>query len=478
MRSSFHSLIAAIVVFLAYPVFADTFEVGPGLAYENIGDVPWEDMGAGDLVLIHWRAQPYKEKWIIGALGTEQDPFIVRGVPNASGDLPVIDGRDATTRSQLNFWNEDRGVIKFGDGNTPSTNPTWVIIENLDIRSGRAPYQFTGRDGLSTYTENCAAIYLAACSNITIRNCILRDSGNGLFSAHTASDITVEGCRIYDNGIEGSYYMHNNYTEAFGITFQYNYFGPLRTGCDGNNLKDRSAGTVIRYNWIEGGNRQLDLVDSDYASFYNDPLYSSTYVYGNILIEPDNAGNSQIVHYGGDSGDTVRYRKGTLYFYNNTVVSTRSGNTTLFRLSTNEESCDCRNNIVYVTDTGNRLAMLDGNGVLHLRNNWFKMDWRDSHSSLDGEVHDDGGLVTGTSPGFVAEGSQDFHLQSGSDCENAGTSQHANVLPDHNPVSQYVKHQAIEPRPADVTFDIGAYELGEPDLVAPKAPTGLTVQAP
>ena len=66
----------------------------------------------------------------------------------------------------------------------------------------------------------------------------------------------------------------------------------------------------------------------------NDPRYRETHVYGNILIEPDGAGNSQIVHYGGDSGTTEEYRKGDLYFYNNTVISTRSGNTTLVRLST------------------------------------------------------------------------------------------------------------------------------------------------
>ena len=60
----------------------------------------------------------------------------------------------------------------------------------------------------------------------------------------------------------------------------------------------------------------------------NDPGYRKTFVYGNILIEPEGAGNSQIVHYGGDSGDASIYRKGTLYSYNNTVVSTRTGNTT------------------------------------------------------------------------------------------------------------------------------------------------------
>ena len=142
------------------------------------------------------------------------------------------------------------------------------------------------------------------------------------------------------------------------LTFQYNRYGSLREGCRGNNLKDRSAGLVVRYNWIEGGNRQLDLVDAGGNSpLQKDPRYREAYVYGNILIEPDGAGNNQIVHYGGDSRNSDSYRKGTLYFYNNTVVSTRSGNTTLLRLSTNDERAECWNNVVYVTADGSRLAM-------------------------------------------------------------------------------------------------------------------------
>ena len=108
------------------------------------------------------------------------------------------------------------------------------------------------------------------------------------------------------------------------------------------------AGLIVRNNWIESGNRQLDLVDAeDSQTLVNHPNYHTTYVYGNILIEPDNAGNSQIMHYGGDSGTTADYRKGELYFYNNTVISTRSGNTTLVRLSTEDETCKAFNNIIY-----------------------------------------------------------------------------------------------------------------------------------
>lgn len=446
-------------VFLSHavPVLATTYEVGPGKTYANIGDAPWESMGAGDLVLIHWRDTPYQEKWVIAVQGTEQQPFTVRGVPNANGELPVIDGRNATTRGSINFWSEARGVVKIGGANIPAVDePSWIVVENLDIRSGRTPYQFAGRNGLTDYANNTAALYVENGRNIILRNCTLRDCGNGLFVAQATRDMLIEGCRIYDNGIEGSIYEHNTYTAAIGIVYQFNYLGPLRTGCLGNNLKDRSAGLIVRNNWIESGNRQLDLVDAeDSSEIVNDPGYRKTFVYGNVLIEPDNAGNSQILHYGGDSGDASIYRKGTLYFYHNTVISTRTGNTTLLRLSTNDETCDCRNNIVWTSAPGTSLALLDQTGVLHLSHNWLKTNWTGSHSGLMGTIHDDGGNLAGEAPGFANAGTQDFHIAPSSPCSNAGAALHQDAYP---VLFQYKKHQTYEPRLSDGKPDMGAFE--------------------
>ncbi|HVF89880.1 MAG TPA: right-handed parallel beta-helix repeat-containing protein, partial [Blastocatellia bacterium] len=285
---------------------AATFEVGPGKTYLNIGDVPWESLQAGDTVLINWRSTPYKEKWVICRQGTSAAPITVRGVAGPAGELPVVDGNGATTRPALNYWNEARGVIKIGGANVPSdTTPSHITIENLDIRSARPPYTFTSAGGASqVYSDNASTIYIEKGENITVRNCILHDAGNGFFVASSddlaSRDILVEGNHIYDNGIVNSIFHHNNYTAAIGITFQYNFFGPLRAGCPGNNLKDRSAGLAVRYNWIDGGNRQLDLVDGEDSSLIrNEPRYGETHVYGNILIERPGTDNRQIVHYGG-----------------------------------------------------------------------------------------------------------------------------------------------------------------------------------
>ena len=45
-------------------VNAAVYEVGSAKGLSNIGSVPWEALVAGDVVRIHWRAQPYHEKWV------------------------------------------------------------------------------------------------------------------------------------------------------------------------------------------------------------------------------------------------------------------------------------------------------------------------------------------------------------------------------------------------------------------------------
>ena len=457
---------AFLFLFALTGVSAAVYEVKPNTPLDTIAEVPWATLQPGDTVLIYWKPTAYKEKWVICRQGTATAPITVRGVPNASGDLPVIDGNGATTPGGLNFWSEQRGVIKIGGANVPAdTMPKYITIENLEIRSAHPNYQFTDDVGATqSYSSAASSIFVEKGENITIRNNKLHDSANGFFVASSdetvSRSILVEGNYIFGNGIVGSAFQHNNYTAAIGITFQYNRFGPPRAGAIGNALKDRSAGLVVRYNWIEGGNRQLDLVEGDDSvQIRNAPEYRKTFVYGNVLIEPDGAGNSQITHYGGDNGTTSLYRKGTLYFYNNTIVSTRGGNTTLFRLSTDEETCDARNNIFYNTAAGTNLAILDDTGAIFLTHNWLKPNWRLSFSNPNANVIDEGGNVTGATPNFANEAAQDFRLASGSAAINAGTNLHLDALPAHNVVRQYLKHQTSEARPVNGAFDIGAYEF-------------------
>jgi hypothetical protein len=441
--------------------FEHVYDVGPGRAYTEPGQIPWENLSPSTLVRIYYRDAPYRAKWVLTTTATVDRPVVVFGMAD-NGRMPVITGDGAVTRSSMYYLNEARSVIKIGNytGDGDTDIPAYIYIQNLDIRSGRPNYTFTDRSGATrTYSSNAASIHIEEGDHITIQGCALHDSGNGLFNSHLTHAILIRQNHIYGNGIEGSIYEHNSYTESRGIVFEYNHYGPLRAGCGGNNLKDRSSGTVIRYNWIESGNRQLDLVETDYDEIADDPGYDATYVYGNILIEPDNAGNSQIVHYGGDGGDETMYRQGTLYFYHNTVVSTRSGNTTLLRLSTATVHASVYNNIIFATAGGSSLAITSGNGQTALSDNWLPTGWRQTHESgLDpGATVTNLGNVAGNAPGFVDPGGQDFHLTSASPARDAAGDLPAPTAA-HPPVSQYRDHQQTETRPVNGPMDIGAFE--------------------
>lgn len=441
----------------ACPAAAREFSAGPGRMYEALDRVPWETLRAGDTVLIHWREQPYRAKWIISARGAQDQPITVRGVPGPLGQLPVIDGASAITRPALNFWSEERGVIIVGASRSvPNLMPAHIVIEGLEVRGARPGRNFVGRSGIAPYSDAASAVFVESGEHITVRNCVLHDSANGFFTAHETREITIEGCHVHDNGIEDSIYQHNAYTESAGMVYQFNRFGPLRAGCRGNNIKDRSAGLVIRDNWIEGGNRQLDLVDvEEGVEIRRDPRYDRAFVYGNVLIEPDGDGNNQLVHFGGDNGPEEHFRK-VLHFFNNTVVSRRGDPTTLLRLSSNVVSADVRNNILYVTAPGRLFAILDESGLVRLEHNWIKPGWSASHGALTGIVRANASNST-DDPGFVDENANDFRLRSDSACVNAGSDQ----LPggDHGLRFEFAPPHGGKPRPAIGPVDLGAFEF-------------------
>ena len=107
---------------------ATEYDIGPGQPLAAIGDAPWATLEPGDVVRIHWRAEPYREKWVIGRSGTEQAPIVVQGVLGPEGQRPIVSGEDAVTPDPLDFWAESRGVIKIGGVNLPKFKESRVVM--------------------------------------------------------------------------------------------------------------------------------------------------------------------------------------------------------------------------------------------------------------------------------------------------------------------------------------------------------------
>lgn len=467
------------------------YEVGPGQAFATIGAVPWEGLNAGDTVRIHYRAEPYREKILIRRQGTQAQPIVVCGVPGPGGELPILDGENATTRPTMGYRptsgaGEVRGLIHVSWSATDlfGFKPEHIVIQGLHIRRAFHEYSFTASTGATmNYSTNAAGIFVERGENITVRGVILEGNGNGFFVASGDSeevlsrDIVLERSRLFGNGtVTVAFDRHHNvYTEAAGMLIQYNQIGPLRPGSGGSAVKDRSAGTVIRYNAIAGGARSLDLVEAQDAFPLLGllPEYRRTFVYGNTIVSDGVGGPTNMIHYGGDSGLENTYRKGRLHFNHNTIVIRADQSvryrTVLFDVSTNEETVDARNNLVFARAQTNgaiptELSWMRTAGVLQLGVNGVSpgiLDFRTGVPST-GSVSGQANVLSnaGNDPGFENEAGNDFHLREGSQARNAGQALHADALTfGHAVASEYVEPASGQLRSPDGAPDLGAFEL-------------------
>jgi hypothetical protein len=472
-------IIAALLFALGgQEAFSAVYEIGPGRTYVNINDFPWEQdvLDPGDTVLIYYKATPYREKWTIGSGGTAAAPITIRGVPDANGNRPVIDGENATTRmtGKNLYWGEVQAVIRVGDTDYPAGNniPNYVRLENLEVANGHSDHTFTDDMGsVTNYRNDAAAVIVRAGTGVIIRNCIMRDSCNGLTTIAlqpTVTNLLLEGCYFLNNGKVGFTGPHSVYIQGgvVGMTVQYCRFGPPLPGSMNNSYKDRAARTVFRYNWVEDGSYNLALVEGECAGVTGATGYNTAYVYGNLIHVTDAAG-SKVVRFGGDMTNNMAVWKTNLYFYNNTIISTRTLDRTRLFSTWSGGMIDARNNIFYVEAGGAQLAIMtsvtgDGtDGLINLRNNWLSTGWIETFETGDRlapGVIPVSGNIDGISPLFFDYAGGDYLLTSNSACRNAGIALAAAVLPTWNVTNEYVKHLAFRPRADDGALDMGAYE--------------------
>ena len=354
------------------------YQVGPDAASGQLATldlVPWDKLAAGDTVRIFYSATPYRGKFMLSGNGTATAPIRVCGVKGPNGERPILDAQNAISRRGLAYGNilhETRSIIVVKPLSTAgwTAYPTYIQIDGLELRGANPSNTFTDSTGtVRPYETFGACIWVDRGQNITIADNIIHDCTNGLYSKSTndgdfavTKNLLISGNYIYGNGVVGDEHEHNVYMESVNITYEFNRFEALRSGAMGNAIKDRSAGTVIRYNYISGGAHSMDLVEAEdfYTYLSSVPAYltayRSAYVYGNVIVKSGSTGS--FIHYGGDhygsapgaSWGEPLYRQGTLYFYNNTVsVTGASGQ--LFQLSTTLENAQVWNNVFNFAST-------------------------------------------------------------------------------------------------------------------------------
>src|SRR5690606_21314884 len=122
--------------------------------------------------------------------------------------------------------------------------PRHILIQGLHLRNAYEEHSFTAHDGsVVPYFDSAAGIFIRRGQDITVRGVIIEGNGNGLVvrssdgvdaqdDREVSRRIVLARSRIFGNGT----YLnparadrhHNIYTEAAGMTLQYNDFGPLR----------------------------------------------------------------------------------------------------------------------------------------------------------------------------------------------------------------------------------------------------------
>jgi hypothetical protein len=458
---------------------AKTYDVGPGKPFTTISAVPWSRLQPGDVVRIHWRPQPYREKILISQSGTAKAPLRVCGVPGPKGELPILDGENATTDRGADYVypeGQRRGLIIISIRKTDQTwgdKPRYIVVEGLELRNAAAPTTFKNAAGdTKVYMENAACIFVERGEHIAMRRNEVHGCANGLFVGSGDSeevlsrDIIIDGNYLWGNGtITSKDRQHSIYTEAVGIVVQNNRFGPLREGSAGNQFKDRSSGTVVRYNWFEGGQRAIDLVDpEDTIRLVKDlPARHQSYVYGNVFLFGARAGSRPVVHYGGDNGNEPQYRKGTLFFYDNTVVFTSNEKDlwylAVLQLETDDETADVRNNIIYSSGT-THISWLFEKGTAKLGVNWATASIATTVDrggiKLTGKtvMLPGGKTISGDAPEFADLAKGDLCLRPTSPAR--GVAGELAALPSGMlPTLQYKKHRSSVPRPPQ-RKDLGA----------------------
>lgn len=342
------------------------YEVGPSQTYKTLASVPFPTMVPGSTVRLHnedktgLNPTTYHEYVEISQPATAEQPFRLCGVPDASGNLPIIDGKNATGRSDTGADIAGDGLLTLHHSNSFAywpkfVGPQYIAVEGIQFRNANPGVSYTPPTGSSqNWKSSAACIHVKEAQNVAFVGDDIGSCGNGVltdFNSNAgwgASDLNLlwEGNNIHDNGLAGSNQDHQMYLQSWANVVQFNRINKYTRGALGANIKSRGIQDIIRYNYFgDGAQREMDLVDvkdapaymsfagflsggsNSFHALYTKDTYpadriaaeqeawNSHFVYGNIY---QNSISSAPIHFSMDTSGGELARKGSLYWYNNT----------------------------------------------------------------------------------------------------------------------------------------------------------------
>lgn len=390
------------------------YEVGAGKQYATIQSTPAANtLEPGSIIRI-WNTDTtgsnpstYHEYYQLASSGTPTQPIILCGVPDSLGNLPVIDGSNATTQpgtdidthdgvGVLNLWAGGYGASDpYGFWQSGSAGPSYVSVTGLHIAHASPNYTYTppGGGAATPYHTFTGCVNVRSGAYIDVSGDDLDSCTNGFFSTEYASEgwaaisrlVTLTGNHIHNSGWPNSEYEHQAYFQTFFGVVQGNLVDHYQTNADGTAIAWRGLEGIFRYNNVASGPlRDFDLVEpqdaTPYVSFEaylstpgdtvcSDSLYclgdtagpniiagyqeslQKDFVYGNEIFGASSLNQIQL---GENTNSGLADRNGTLYFYSNTLDNAQ----TVFDNGSSEgwygyltQRIDARNNVLWAGES-------------------------------------------------------------------------------------------------------------------------------
>ncbi|MBK9258442.1 MAG: hypothetical protein IPM54_01245 [Polyangiaceae bacterium] len=213
MRNVTSLLLACGLLVLSSNAFGATYQVGPGKAYSNLGEVA-SKLAPGDIVEVEGN-QTYPGGVIFKKHGTAAQKITIRGL-RVNGKRPVLSGGTNTIEAAGNHY----------------------IFEGLDLTGGSSRCFFHHADDIvlrDSVVHHCPK-----------QGILGADQGSGsLLLEYTEVHHCGDGTKSHQ------IYMSTNENDYPGSVFRMQYCY-LHDGNGGHGVKSRAERNEIYYNWLEG----------------------------------------------------------------------------------------------------------------------------------------------------------------------------------------------------------------------------------
>jgi hypothetical protein len=420
---------------------------------QTIGGVPWSNLQAGDVVRLEPGA--YHCKFNVYGVGSADKPIVIEGVLSEKGEMPVLFGDGAVACTEVEW--QEQSIVQVGNLSAllnGGEQPQHIHIRNIKFSGAHPTNTFLDNNSNpGNYSLQAAGLFVVTGNNIHVSRCVFANNANGLVTWNRVSEMSIKNCRFYNNGVAEESDQNNSQCEVDGMLYEGNWYGPLIENARGSNIQDRSANMTLRYNWIEGGDPQIEL--AAVSPEFKGVKYHVDGIYGNIVIahQIQRLSNTMIkVSSDFDEEDTIRAQN--LYIDNNTFIAMNTNRTVLLSINPHYKGFgSVHNNIFH--GYGGELYLLEEHGEIITRSNWLRTDVGDICTPGNGAVKEALPSIRGTDPGFLNPIEGKFQLAYDSPCINRGCPFGLSV---HKPVdSEYEKHQNIKAVKRKSTPNIGAY---------------------